>query len=79
MHNDQKDTKNTLEYSNTAGDIFCTYLFGDIFCTYLFGDMKKPADMTPMTFKSCFKVLFKLYDDLKADCKLTIREKERPS
>ncbi len=32
--------------------------------------------MTPKDFKACFKVLFKLYDNLKADYKLTIGEKE---
>ncbi len=33
--------------------------------------------MTPKAFKACFKVLFKLYDDLKADYELTIGKKER--
>ncbi len=33
--------------------------------------------MNPKIFKSCFEVLFKLYDDLKADCELTIGEKEQ--
>ncbi len=33
--------------------------------------------MTPIAFKDCFEVLFKLYDDLKADYELTIEEKEK--
>ncbi len=33
--------------------------------------------MTPKAFKAHFEVLFKLYDDLKADFELTIGEKER--
>ncbi len=32
--------------------------------------------MTLKAFKACFEVLFKLYDDLKADYELTIGEKE---
>ncbi len=32
--------------------------------------------MTPKAFKARFKVLFKLYDDIKADYELTIGEKE---
>ncbi len=33
--------------------------------------------MAPKAFNACFKVLFKLYDNHKADCDLTIGEKER--
>ncbi len=33
--------------------------------------------MTLKAFKAFFEVLFKLYDDLKADYELTIGEKER--
>ncbi len=33
--------------------------------------------MTPKAFKACFAVLFKLYDDLKADYELTIGKRER--
>ncbi len=33
--------------------------------------------MTPKAFKACFEVLFKLYDNLKADYELTIDKKER--
>ncbi len=32
--------------------------------------------MTLKAFMACFEVLFKLYDDLKADCELTICKKE---
>ncbi len=33
--------------------------------------------MTPKAFNACSKVLFKLYNDLKADHELTIGEKEK--
>ncbi len=33
--------------------------------------------MTLKAFKACFKVLFKMYEDLKADYELTIGKKER--
>ncbi len=32
--------------------------------------------MIPKAFKACFKVLFKVYDDLKAGYELTIGDKE---
>ncbi len=49
---------------------------GDVFCSYLRKGLKKPDNMTPKAFKACFKFLFKLYDNLKADYELTIGEKE---
>ncbi len=47
----------------------------DVICSYLQKGLKKLDDMTPKAFKACFEVLFKLYDDLKADYELTIDEK----
>ncbi len=49
---------------------------GDVFCSYLCKGLKKPDNMTPKAFKKRFEVLFKLYDDLKADFELTIGKKE---
>ena len=50
---------------------------GDVFRSFLRKALRKPDDMTPKAFKARFEVLFKLYDDLKADFELTIGEKER--
>ncbi len=50
---------------------------GDVFCSYMRRALKKPDDMTPKAFKARFEVLFKLYDDLKADYELTIGKRER--
>ncbi len=49
---------------------------GDDFCSYLQKGQKKAENMNPKAFKAGFKVLFKLYDDLKAGYELTIGEKE---
>ncbi len=59
--------------------LFCEHAVtaGDVFCSYLQRALKKLDDMTPKAFKACFEVLFKLYDNLKADYELTIGEKER--
>ncbi len=44
------------------------------FQTNLQRGLKKLDNMTPKAFKAWLKVLFKLYDKLKADYKLTIGE-----
>ncbi len=49
----------------------------DIF-TYICRGLKKPDDMTPKAFKTCFKVLVKLYYYLKAGFELIIGEKKWP-
>ncbi len=49
---------------------------GDVFHSYLQRALKKPDNMTPKAFKACFKVLFKLSDNLKPDYELTFGEKE---
>ncbi len=49
---------------------------GDVFCSYLQRALKKPDNMTLKAFKECFQVLFKLYDNLKADYELTMSKKE---
>ncbi len=49
---------------------------GNVLCSYLQRALKKLDNMKPKAFKACFEVLFKLYDNLKADYKLTIGEKE---
>ncbi len=49
---------------------------GDVFCSYLQQALRKPDNMTLKAFKTCFKVLFKLYDDLKTEYELMIGEKE---
>ncbi len=64
-----KDYKNLVlsgEHSVVAGDIFCVH-----FCT----GVKKLDNMTPESFKTCFEILLKLYDKLKADYELILGEK----
>ncbi len=38
---------------------------------------KKPDHMIPQALKACFKILFKLYNNLEADYNLTIQDKEK--
>ncbi len=64
------------EYKNQLLSSEHAVTAGDVFCSYLQRAHKKPDNMTPNSFKACFKVPFKLYDNLKADFELTIGKKK---
>ncbi len=64
------------EYKNRVSSSEHAVAAGDVLCSYLQRALKKPDDMTPKAFRACFKVLVKLYDNLKADYELTIGKKE---
>ncbi len=60
------------EYKNIVFSSEHSIVARDVFCTYLHRGLKKPDNITPIDFKAHFKVLFKLYNNLKADNELTI-------
>ncbi len=67
------------EYKNRVLSSEHTVAEGDVFHSNLQKGLKKLDNMTPKAFKACFKVLFKLYDDLKADYELTIGKRNATS
>ncbi len=53
-----------------------TVTTGDVFCSFLRQPIKKPVDMTPKAFKTCFKILMKQSEDLDAKYELNIGNKK---